>query len=113
MIRFIEKGKAPIKETPHDAEVRALQNTEHVQMSHIEIAPGKALRKHITPVDAIFYILEGEATVLIGDEEIVVGKDTFVDSPAKIPHQVLNNGESTLRFLVIKAPRPTEQTKML
>lgn len=113
MIRFIQKEQAPIKETPHEAEVRALQDTEYVQMSHIEIAPGSALRKHITPVDAIFYILQGEATVLIGDEEIVVGKDTFVDSPAKIPHQVLNNGDSIVRFLVIKAPRPTEQTKML
>ena len=113
MIRIKAVDSVPVKERPHDAHVRVLHDNKDVQVVHITIEQGKALRKHITPVDAAFFIIEGVATVEIGDESADVEANTLVHSPAKIPHRVSNNGKERLSFIVIKTPRPTEKTAIL
>ncbi len=100
-------------DNPHKVDARRLYDTEHAQVAHITLKPGEKLIRHITPVDVIFYVLEGEGVVEIGDEKETVGPDTLIESPARIPHCWYNQGDKTLRFLVIKAPRPTEPTKLL
>jgi len=102
-----------VMETPHGVDVRKLYDTEHAQVIHITLKPGERLRRHVTPVDAIFYVLEGRGIVEIGDEKREVGPDTLIDSPADIPHCWYNESDETLRFLVIKVPRPTKLSKFL
>ncbi len=104
---------AQVKETPHKVDVRPLYNKETAQVVHILLKPGETLLPHITPVDVFFYILEGEATVTIGEETRSVGPDHLVESPADILHNVANNGEEPMRFLVVKAPRPVKASKIL
>ena len=75
------------------------------------------MKKHITPVDVFFYVLEGQVTIEIGDEQVVAGpdtliEDTLIESPAKIPHRLANEGNGTGRILVVKTPRPSEATKI-
>jgi len=79
----------------------------------ITLEPGESLKKHITPVDLFFYVLEGKGVVEIGEEKRDVGKDTLVNRPAKIPHCWYNESGAVLRFLVVKVPRPTASTKIL
>jgi mannose-6-phosphate isomerase-like protein (cupin superfamily) len=67
----------------------------------------------ITPVDVFFYVLEGSGIVEIGDEKQTVGKDMLVESPARIPHTWLNISDALFRVLVVKVPKPTEETKLL
>lgn len=98
---------------PHGVSVSLLYDTEHAQAIHILLKPGESLKRHITPVDVFFYVLEGEGTVEIGDERRLVGKDFLVESPARIPHRWINEGPGELRILVVKAPRQTEQTRVL
>ncbi len=102
-----------IHENPHGVDARKIYDTENAQVIHITLKPGERLKKHITPVDVIFYVLEGTGIVEIGDERKEVGPDTLIDSPARIPHCWYNEGADVLRFLVIKVPRPTESTKLL
>lgn len=64
-------------------------------------------------MDVFFYVLEGEGTVEIGEERERVDRDTLVESPARIPHRWVNDGEEDLRILVVKVPRPREETRML
>ncbi len=90
-----------------------LYDTEHAQAVHIELKSGEALKKHVTPVDVFFYVLEGKGTVEIGDETQEVSRDMLIDSPAKIPHRLLNNGDGVFRVLVVKVPRPSESTRLL
>ncbi len=101
------------KENPHGVSVKKLYDTEHAQVMHIELKPGESLKKHSTPVDAFFYILEGEGIVEIGTEQQKVSKDMLIESPAKIPHRLMNESDGTFRFLVTKVPRQAEQTKLL
>jgi len=98
---------------PHNVSVRALYNKEHAQAIHIQLEPGQSLRKHITPVDVFFYVLEGEGIVEIGNEQKSVSKDMLIESPAKIPHRLLNNSDVVFRFLVVKTPRPVESKQLL
>ncbi|WP_094228900.1 cupin domain-containing protein [Methanolobus psychrotolerans] len=101
------------KDNPHGVTVHKLYDTEHAQVMHMELKPGDALKKHTTPVDVFFYVLEGEGVVEIGDEKETIKKDMLIESPAKIPHRLMNESDSIFRFLVVKVPRQTEQTKIL
>ncbi|AIS32913.1 cupin domain-containing protein [Methanobacterium formicicum] len=110
---IVQMENTPVADTPHKVDVRKLYDTENATTVHITLQPGESLKKHITPVDVFFYVLEGTGIVEIGDEKKEVGKDTLIDSPARIPHCWYNESENVLRFLVVKVPRPTTETKLL
>jgi quercetin dioxygenase-like cupin family protein len=102
---------AELKKNPHGVTINKLHDNEHAQVMHIELKPGESLKTHTTPVDVFFYVLEGEGIVEIGDEQETVTKDMLIDSPAGIPHRIMNESDSTFRVLVTKTPKPTEVTK--
>jgi quercetin dioxygenase-like cupin family protein len=68
----------------------------------MSLKQGQSLKKHTTPVDVFFYILEGKGIVEIGEEKQEVEKDTTIESPKGIPHLLRNKGESVSKFLVVK-----------
>lgn len=103
----------PEKDTPHKVSVRMIYDHDHGQAVMISLRSGETLKKHVTPVDVFFYILEGVGKVEIGDEVREVARDTIVESPAKIPHRLFNDSSSEFRFLVVKMPKPVESTKVL
>jgi quercetin dioxygenase-like cupin family protein len=113
VINKINYQDTAIQETPHGVDVRKLFDSEHVQVVEIDLKPGESLKKHITPVDVCFYVVEGTGIVEIGDERAEVRPDELVESPKGIPHRLLNESDSEFRFLVIKTPRPTESTRLL
>lgn len=112
-MKKIDISEVKIAETAHKVDVKKLISYEDGTIVHIELKPGEKLKKHITPVDVCFYGLEGAGIVEIGDETEEIKKDQLIFSPAKIVHRLLNNSEENFRFLVIKTPTPTEETKLL
>jgi len=40
-------------------------------------------------------------------------RDMLIESPARIPHRLLNQGDEVFRFLVVKTPKPTRATRIL
>lgn len=112
-MKTVEARSAEASPNPHGVRASRIYDSEHAQAVHILLKPGESLKKHITPVDVFFYVLEGEGVVEIGDERAVVGPDTLVESPARIPHRWSNESGSDLRVLVVKVPRPTEETRLL
>jgi len=89
----------------HLVEAKQLYDSEKATVIHMSLQPGQSLKKHTTPVDVFFYILEGKGTVEIGDEQQEVQKDELIESPKGIPHLLRNSGESVFRFLVVKLPK--------
>jgi len=112
-MKIVSAYEAPESENPHGVSARPLHSTEHVQVSILTLSPGQALKLHSTPVDAFFYVLEGSGTVEIGEESEHVSEGMLIDSPAKIPHRLLNEGTETFRFLVVKTPRQADATRLL
>jgi mannose-6-phosphate isomerase-like protein (cupin superfamily) len=54
--------------------------------------------------DDSFYVLEGELTFLVEDEEVVAGPGTFVLVPPGVPHTFASRGEAVARFINVHAP---------
>jgi quercetin dioxygenase-like cupin family protein len=104
-MKITKVSDAPVHPNPHGIDARKLYDTEHAQAVLITLEPGQQLKKHITPVNVIFFVLEGQGVVEIGDEKEVVGPDTLIDSPAHLPHCWYNESTATLRVLVVKIPR--------
>ena len=112
-MKVAEVKNTQSKPNPHGVDVRNLSDTDSAQVVHITLQPGESLKKHVTPVDVVFYVLEGRATVEIGEERMEAGADTLIESPARVPHRLMNNGTVQARVLVVKAPRPKDTTKLL
>lgn len=112
-MKVVQATKAEEKENAHGVSARPLHSTEHVQVSMLTLKPGESLKLHSTPVDVFFYVLEGTGTVVVGDEEEQVGPDALIDSPAKVPHRLINSGQETFRFLVVKTPRQEDPGRLL
>ncbi|WP_226646950.1 cupin domain-containing protein [Microbulbifer variabilis] len=70
----------------------------------IEIEPGyESTEYHCHKFeDECVYILQGQASVQIGDETHTVSKGDFIGYPANgLPHVMKNTGEGTLRCIVV------------
>ncbi|MEI6796925.1 MAG: cupin domain-containing protein [Methanomassiliicoccales archaeon] len=103
----------PIRSNPHNVSVRAAYDSEHAQIMHITLEPGQAMKWHVTPVDVVFYVLEGKVKIGIGEEEEEATAGTLVESPRGIKHMLANPFQERTSFLVMKLPRPAEKSKLL
>ncbi len=99
-----------VMDNAHGVDARNLYNTPDAMITVITLSPGQSLRRHITPVDVAFYVLEGTGEVEIGEERREVGAGTLVESPRDIVHCWYNESDDVLRFMVVKAPRPVRRT---
>ena len=106
-MKTISYKEIETSKNPHGVDAKKIHESENVQVVHILLNPGESLKKHTTPVDVFFYILEGEGIVEIGDEKQNVRKDMLIDSPKNIPHCLYNEGSEIFRVLVVKTPNPT------
>ncbi len=60
---------------------------------------GQKISEHSTPHDALVTILDGEALIIIGDEEIRVKEGESLLMPADIPHTLI--AEKSYKKLLI------------
>jgi len=110
MIITRKLSEMPIMETAHNVDARNLYSTEDAMVTVITLKPGQSLKKHITPVDVVFYVLKGEGIVQVGEEKVTVAENTLIESPKDILHCWFNENNTDLVFMVIKAPRPNKKT---
>ncbi len=99
--------------TAHGVDVKQVYNSEYAQVNHILLKAGESLKPHITPVDALFYVLEGKPTIMIGNERVQVKEDDVIESPKEIVHCIYNETDNLVRVLVSKLPRPTSPSKFI
>ncbi|MCW3996877.1 MAG: cupin domain-containing protein [Candidatus Bathyarchaeota archaeon] len=89
----------------HGVDAKRIYETKDAEVICMALAAGQSLKKHTTPVNVFFYILEGKGVVEIGEEAQEVEKDMVIDSPKGIPHLLRNTGDDVFRFLVVKLPK--------
>lgn len=112
-MKITDVARVSSGQNPHHVDARKIYDSPHAVAVVITLQPGESLKKHSTPTDVFFYVLEGSAIVEIGTERATVGKDHLVESPARIPHRWINESGAMFRVLVVKVPKPTEETKLL
>jgi len=102
MIKITEVAKVASIKNPHNVDVRRIFESPDTSAVVITLKPGESLKKHVTPVDVFFYVLEGNGIVEIGDERQSASKDTVVESPAMIAHTWINESNAVFRVMVVK-----------
>jgi mannose-6-phosphate isomerase-like protein (cupin superfamily) len=82
------------------------EHTPRFNLSIITMPPGK----HGPPAhvhadeDDSFFVLDGEMTFVLGDEEVVAAAETFVLVPPGVLHTFVNHTAEPVRMLNIHAP---------
>ena len=62
----------------------------------------EGLSSHSAAGDAFVYVLDGEASVTIGGQEIVVGAGEVVAMPAQVPHSLQAHKRFKMLLVVVK-----------
>jgi quercetin dioxygenase-like cupin family protein len=71
------------------------------------LQPGQSQKPHShAGADKIYYVLEGEATIQVGDEEQVLSSGRIVLASSEVVHGVRNTSSQPLSLLVFMAPNP-------
>jgi len=84
-IKIVKVKNVQSKAKPHGLDARNISDTENAQVAHITLKPGESLKKHITPVDVVFYVLEGKSVVEIGEERKKVGQILLSRAQQRFP----------------------------
>jgi mannose-6-phosphate isomerase-like protein (cupin superfamily) len=70
------------------------------------VPPGKCETKHLhRKARQFFYILSGEATMILGDERIPLRANQGIEIPPGAIHQFRNDSNEEVLFLVISSPK--------
>ena len=80
-------------------------DTPRFNLAIITKQPGEGPPPHEHAAeDDAFYVLEGELTFILDDEELVVGPGTFVLVPPGVRHTFANRSDSVARCVNVHAP---------
>jgi mannose-6-phosphate isomerase-like protein (cupin superfamily) len=85
---------------------RILAELPELEVIDLRFGPdfeGVDLHSHPDHVDS-FYVLEGEAEFMLGDDVVRAGPGTWVAAPIGVAHGFRNAGDGDLRMLNVHAP---------
>lgn len=105
-MEVVKINSVPLKETPRGIAGRQLIDLPDIHIMNLVLNPGERVPDHVTPVDVLFHVIEGQGTVRIGGETANVEAGEIIVSPAKIPHGLQASEDSKLSVLVMKTPNP-------
>jgi mannose-6-phosphate isomerase-like protein (cupin superfamily) len=71
-------------------------------------AGGASARVSYPSEEQIYYVLEGAATLLYGDEQFPVKRDDFLYLPPGLPHGIRNQSDASARVMVMGFRMPEE-----
>jgi mannose-6-phosphate isomerase-like protein (cupin superfamily) len=84
---------------------RELNGHEHgdlgISMLFVDAPPGSGPSMHKHPYAEVIVIQEGQASFVLGDEEIEAGAGDIVIVPPGEPHAFVNSGDGPLRQIDI------------
>jgi len=94
--------RAPV-ETPDDGIVsRAIYNDDDVRVVHFSFAPGQQLSDHTAPMPVTLEVVEGEATITLGDKVVEARPGTWMHMPGNTPHSVVAKTALILLLTLLK-----------
>jgi len=69
------------------------------------LKPGKVIELHTDPYEEIYYLLQGEGTMSVGDDQQKVSAGDAIWLPYGVPHSLANDGDEDC-ILVVAAAMP-------
>lgn len=65
-------------------------------------APGQELSEHTASVPALLYFLDGEADLVLGEDQCQAGPGTWVHMPPQLPHSISARTEVTMLLIMLE-----------
>ena len=103
--RYIENLGGEINVPPDGILSRTLHNDDDVRVVLFGFAPGQELTEHTSKLPAILHVLDGEARLKLGDDEVVGRPGTWVHMSPNLPHAIYAKTQVTLVLVLVKAGR--------
>jgi len=72
------------------------------------LKPGKVIESHTDPFEEIYYLLQGQGVMTVGDEEQMVSSGDAIWLPYGVPHSLVNDGHEDCILLVAAAMPKSE-----
>ncbi len=107
---IVNLNEVPSFITADGSEIRELlahrnSSIRKQSLAEARLPPGASTTPHHHPVtEEIYFVLEGNGEMCIGDEKESVGPGDAIAIPPGAIHTIRNNGPSILRFLCCCAP---------
>jgi len=97
---YIDDLAAQIPELQPDSIIsRTVYTDDQIKVILFAFAPGQELSEHTASVPATLHFLEGEAQLILGEDEHEAMPGTWVHMPARLPHSVY--AKSLVKMLLI------------
>jgi mannose-6-phosphate isomerase-like protein (cupin superfamily) len=111
-VKAITVAESPVVPNPNGLDAHRLFASPEVEVVHISLPAGRALVRHASPVDTLFYVITGTATFESDAGTVEAEAGTLLPHPKETFHRVRNDTGNRLEFLVVKTPRPDRTPRM-
>ena len=91
---------------PFKSDGRILFTSESFELIHLTLQAGEGMEPHIQPMEVVFFILEGEGTLRVGNETLEIMAGTTVHVNAGVARAWHNREQHPLKILVSKLLSP-------
>ena len=99
-VRVVKQDELPLSNI-----ARELVGADHGGLGaciiFVDAPPGRGPSPHTHPYEEVLIVLDGEATVMAGERELVARSGDVVIVPADTPHAFTNTGDGPLRQIDI------------
>lgn len=87
---------------------RTLQNDDRSKVILFGFAPGQELSAHHAPFPAIIYIVEGEASLQLGNDNMEASAGTFAHMSPNLEHGIKAKTKVVMLLTLLKNPPPAK-----
>jgi mannose-6-phosphate isomerase-like protein (cupin superfamily) len=87
---------------PFNLDGRKMYTSEKVELVHLALKPNEEIALHANPFDVIFYILEGNGTIIFEEESIDVEPNSSIFIEKDKQRGMKNSSEGVFKVLVCK-----------
>lgn len=83
---------------------KLLHDSERIRVVLFCLEPGQEVAAHTSSSEVVFYVLEGNGRIMIGEEEVEAKAGSLITCPPQISHGL--RAEDRLVVLAYISPRP-------
>lgn len=84
---------------------RAIHNDDDVRVVLFSFAPGQQLSDHTAAMPVTLQVVEGTATITLGERVTEAGSGTWIHLPANLSHSVVAHTPVTMLLTMLKHGR--------
>ncbi len=85
---------------------RTLAQNPYLSLTLFAFDQGEGISAHTVTADALVQVLDGQAQVRIGDQEVTVSAGQVVAMPEGVPHALDAHQRFKMLLTVVKRPQP-------